>query len=153
MESTLKELRRSTFQAWVGCNRGRILEAHRQEADNDQDKEESSGSDGASSPLGHVSSSSAPRLCPGFTLPYADEAACDFDIPEIVQAMFYAMLVNDAVDLSVVRRDMAGDLKSTLNGLRWTTFESWLSVNKHAFLEVQLRRRAHLRGGLKPAND
>ena len=63
-------------------------------------------------------------LCPSFTLPDADEAARDFNIPKIIQATFYAMVVNDAVDLSIVSRDIAGDLRSTLRGLRWTSFES-----------------------------
>jgi len=34
------------------------------------------------------------------------------------------MVVNDAMELSVVSRDMVGALKLTLKGLRWTTFES-----------------------------
>jgi len=55
-------------------------------------------------------------------LPDADEATHDFNIPEIVQATFYAMLLNDAVELSLVSRDMARSLKSTLEGLRWITF-------------------------------
>jgi len=63
-------------------------------------------------------------LCLSFTLTDAEEAAHDFDIPEIVQATFYAMVVNDVVELSVVSRDIARALKSTLKGLRWTTFES-----------------------------
>ncbi|KAJ8438624.1 hypothetical protein Cgig2_017962 [Carnegiea gigantea] len=92
-------------------------------------------------------------LCPSFTLSDTDEAACDFDIPEIVQATFYAMVVKDAVQLSVLSRDLAGNLKSTLKGLRWTIFKSWLNVNKHALLEVQLGRRVLLGGGLGQANN
>ncbi|KAJ8439996.1 hypothetical protein Cgig2_022678 [Carnegiea gigantea] len=79
-------------------------------------------------------------LCPSFTLTDAKETTCDFDIPEIVQATFYAMVVNNAVELFVVSTDMARALKSTLKGLRWTTFESYLSVNKRALLEAQLLR-------------
>ena len=90
-------------------------------------------------------------LCLGFTLPDAEEAACDFDIPEIIQATFYAILLNNAVELSVVSRDMIGDLKSTLKGLRLTTFESWLSINKRALLKVQLRQRIPPGGGLRSA--
>jgi len=63
-------------------------------------------------------------LCPSFTLPDVEEAVRDFDIPEIIQATFYAMVVNNAVELSIVNRDMAGALRSTLKGLRWTTFKS-----------------------------
>ncbi|KAJ8428755.1 hypothetical protein Cgig2_003069 [Carnegiea gigantea] len=80
-----------------------------------------------------------------FTLFDAEEAVCDFNIPEIVQATFYTMLLNDVVELSVVSRDMAGGLKSTYKGLRWTTFESWLSVSKRALLDAQLRQRVPLK--------
>ncbi|KAJ8421918.1 hypothetical protein Cgig2_021607 [Carnegiea gigantea] len=63
-------------------------------------------------------------LCLGLTLSDAEEVACDFDIPEIVQATFYVMVVNEAMELFVVSKDMAGALKSTLKGLRWIAFES-----------------------------
>ncbi|KAJ8441393.1 hypothetical protein Cgig2_009101 [Carnegiea gigantea] len=36
-------------------------------------------------------------LCPSFALPNVEEAARNFNIPEMVYATFYAMLVNDAV--------------------------------------------------------
>ena len=37
-------------------------------------------------------------LCPSFTLSEVEEeAAWDFDIPEMTQATFYAMVVNDPV--------------------------------------------------------
>ncbi|KAJ8429188.1 hypothetical protein Cgig2_028761 [Carnegiea gigantea] len=60
-------------------------------------------------------------------LPGIEEAACDFNIPKIVQDTFYAMVVNDAVELSVV------------------------SVNKRALLEVQLCQRVPPGGGLGSA--
>ncbi|KAJ8424704.1 hypothetical protein Cgig2_025453 [Carnegiea gigantea] len=149
MESTLKELWWSTFQAWLGCNRGRILEARRQEALNDLEDEESSGAAAleawlpclrveraGSGPFCRVAGplclgaygvrdretskwhlrrpSHPPRplpkdygdLCPSITLSNAEEAAHDFDIPEIVQATFYATVVNDAVELPIVSMDM-----------------------------------------------
>ncbi|KAJ8427243.1 hypothetical protein Cgig2_016935 [Carnegiea gigantea] len=54
------------------------------------------------------------QLCPSFTLPIAEEAACNFDILEIIQATFYTKVINDVVELSVVSMDIAGALKSTL---------------------------------------
>ena len=45
-------------------------------------------------------------LCPCFTLLDVEEAARDFDIPEIVQATFYTMVVNDTVRLFVMSRDI-----------------------------------------------
>lgn len=75
-----------------------------------------------------ASSSPASRRLSGpmSKLHFADveDAARDFNILKIVQATFYATVVNKAMELSVVSRDMAGDLKSTLKGLWWITFKS-----------------------------
>jgi len=57
-------------------------------------------------------------LCPCFSLPEAEGSATDFELPEMVQATFYAMLLNDAVELGVVYGFMAEGLKSSLVGLR-----------------------------------
>ncbi|KAJ8431098.1 hypothetical protein Cgig2_007514 [Carnegiea gigantea] len=83
-------------------------------------------------------------LCLGLTRPNAEEAARDFNIPEIIQATFYAMVVNDAVELFVMSRDMVEAHKSALKGLR---------VTKHALLEAQLRRQANLGVEFGLAND
>jgi len=58
------------------------------------------------------------------------------------------MVVNDVVELGVMSRDMAEALKSTLKGLRWIIFESWLRINKHSLLVEQLHRQANL--GVEP---
>jgi len=63
-------------------------------------------------------------LCPQFTLPDAERAALDFELPEMVQATFYGMLLNDAVKLGTVSGFLAVDLKLNLEGLRWTSFEA-----------------------------
>ncbi|KAJ8435272.1 hypothetical protein Cgig2_026011 [Carnegiea gigantea] len=92
-------------------------------------------------------------LCPSFVLAVTAEAAQCFQLPELPQVIptqrflsklrdgrlsrldrlarlrgptFYAMLLNDAVELGVVSGPMAVDLKLTLEGLRWLLFESWL---------------------------
>ncbi|KAJ8432401.1 hypothetical protein Cgig2_010003 [Carnegiea gigantea] len=108
MESALKELQCSTFQAWVGS----WMPADRRYSATQKRRRARDYWD----------------LCPSFTLPNAEKAARDFNIPEIIQSTFYAMLRNDAVELSLVSRDMIRGLKSTLEGLRWTVFESWLSL-------------------------
>ena len=51
----------------------------------------------------------------------------DFELPEMVQATFYATLLNDAVELGIVSGFLASDLKLSLEGLRWTSFEARLS--------------------------
>ncbi|KAJ8441585.1 hypothetical protein Cgig2_023149 [Carnegiea gigantea] len=55
-------------------------------------------------------------LCPSFTLPYAKEVAYNFNIPEIVQATFYLMLLNNAVGLSLVSRDTTGGFEGDPQG-------------------------------------
>ncbi|KAJ8426958.1 hypothetical protein Cgig2_027682 [Carnegiea gigantea] len=111
--------------------------------------------DGMVSEEGLVASSSTPEdyqdLCPSFTVLDTEEAVCNFNIPEIVQATFYVMLPHDAVGPSLMSKDVARGLKVTLEGLRWTTFESWLNVSKRALLEVQLRQRIPPEGGPRPA--
>ena len=57
-------------------------------------------------------------LYPCFSLLEAERAVLDFELPEMVQATFYAMLLNDAVELGIVSGFLADDLKVTLQGLR-----------------------------------
>ncbi|KAJ8428675.1 hypothetical protein Cgig2_006349 [Carnegiea gigantea] len=168
MESALTELRWSTFESWVWLNRDRIFEtpfrvkaepkeesskAGQQEEDSEAEQEdESSATEGAASPSDDDKQERATRLprplpedyhdlCPRFLLPEAEGAALDFELPEMVQAAFYAMLLNDAIELGVVRDFIADDLKSTLVGLRWTCFEAWMSRTSHKLREAQLRQR------------
>ncbi|KAJ8425253.1 hypothetical protein Cgig2_015860 [Carnegiea gigantea] len=172
MESALKELRWNAFQAWTGCNRvpkeeykfsgrerkrlslclqpeswltiitmaflpfretGEIADYIRENF------------------RWHWRSASRPPrplpedyrvLCLHFVLSKAEEAACEFELPEMVQATFYAMLLNDAVGLGIVSGFIAADLRASLEGLRWTSFESWMYVNKHDLLEAQLYQQA-----------
>ncbi|KAJ8431471.1 hypothetical protein Cgig2_033985 [Carnegiea gigantea] len=53
-------------------------------------------------------------LCPYFLLDDAEDAARDFQIPKLVQAVFYAMVVNEALSLGVLSRSLAEDPKSAL---------------------------------------
>ncbi|KAJ8435086.1 hypothetical protein Cgig2_033626 [Carnegiea gigantea] len=54
----------------------------------------------------------------------------------MVQATFYVMLLNNVVGLGIVSGFIAVDLKASLAGLRWMSFESWMFVNKRYILEV-----------------
>ncbi|KAJ8438935.1 hypothetical protein Cgig2_012830 [Carnegiea gigantea] len=76
-------------------------------------------------------------LCPRFSLPEAEGAATDFDFPEMVQATFYAMLLNFEV-----HGFMAEGLRSALVGLRWSNFEVWMSRVDYKLREAQLRQQA-----------
>ncbi|KAJ8430929.1 hypothetical protein Cgig2_033557 [Carnegiea gigantea] len=77
-------------------------------------------------------------LCLRFTLSDAERAALDFELPKMVQVRFYAMLLNDAVELGIVSGFIAVDLKLTLEGMRWTSFEAWLSRTSRKLGEAQL---------------
>jgi len=48
-----------------------------------------------------------------------EDAARNFRIPEMVQAIFFAMVVNEALEFGVFSRDLAEHLKSALEHLRW----------------------------------
>ncbi|KAJ8428395.1 LOW QUALITY PROTEIN: hypothetical protein Cgig2_029018 [Carnegiea gigantea] len=71
-------------------------------------------------------------ICPRFTLSNAEEVACAFELPEM--ATFYAILLNDAVEVGIASRFMAVDLKATLEGL-------WRGL-----LEAQLHQQTPLGG-------
>lgn len=83
-------------------------------------------------------------LCPDFVLSYAEETARDFRIPEMVQAIINVMVINDALELDVLSRNLAEDLKSALVGLQWYIFEAWLQHNKSSLLQ------AHCLGPVSP---
>ncbi|KAJ8426002.1 hypothetical protein Cgig2_006252 [Carnegiea gigantea] len=57
-------------------------------------------------------------LCPHFILSDDKEAAHDFHIPKFVRAIFYAMVANEALELGVLSRNLAEDLKLALIDLR-----------------------------------
>jgi len=65
-------------------------------------------------------------LCPCFLLAETEVAAAEFKLLEIVQATFYAMLVNKTFELGVAHEYTAERMKSSLVGLRWSTFEVWM---------------------------
>ncbi|KAJ8446987.1 hypothetical protein Cgig2_006615 [Carnegiea gigantea] len=79
-------------------------------------------------------------LCLHFTLPDVERTVLDFELPEMVQVIFYAMLLNDAIKLGVVSSPMVADLKLTLEGLRWSPFESWLGSSSRGLVKAQLRQ-------------
>jgi len=70
---------------------------------------------------GLTTSSFTPRRLPRpmseLCIARAEEVARNFELPGMVSATFYAMLLNDAVELGIVNRFMTVDLKVTLEGL------------------------------------
>ncbi|KAJ8427248.1 hypothetical protein Cgig2_023914 [Carnegiea gigantea] len=74
------------------------------------------------------------ELCPHFNIAVAEEAARDFRIPEMIQGIFYAMVVNEALKLGVLSRDLAEHLKLCLEGLQWYMCKAWLQLDKLGLL-------------------
>ncbi|KAJ8435255.1 hypothetical protein Cgig2_005307 [Carnegiea gigantea] len=67
-------------------------------------------------------------LCPHFSLGEAEAAAMESGLPEIVQAMFYAMLLNDVLELGAVHEYTAEKMRSVLMDLGWSDFEAWMCI-------------------------
>ncbi|KAJ8423581.1 LOW QUALITY PROTEIN: hypothetical protein Cgig2_002910 [Carnegiea gigantea] len=65
-------------------------------------------------------------LCLCFVISEAEQAALDFELPKMVHATFYAMLLNNSVRLGLVGGFIAASLKVSLEGLQWSSFESWI---------------------------
>ena len=80
-------------------------------------------------------------LFPHLTLSDVERATLDFELPEMIQVTFYAMLLNNAVEPGIVSIFLVVNLKLTLKGLRWTSFEAWLSCTSHDLQEGQLQQR------------
>ncbi|KAJ8434070.1 hypothetical protein Cgig2_007585 [Carnegiea gigantea] len=79
-------------------------------------------------------------LCPRFSLVEAKGAAAEFELPEIVQVTFYAILLNEAFELGVAHKYTAESMKSSMVGLRWSTFEVWLNYMDEVIRGAQLYR-------------
>ena len=72
----------------------------------------------------------------------ADGTTVEFELPEIAQETFYAMLLNEAVELGVAHEYIAESMKSSLVGLRWSTFEVLLDCMDYVLRGAQLYRLA-----------
>ena len=66
----------------------------------------------------------------------AEEAARRFELPELPQVIFYAMLLNEAERLGVLYGQMLRVMESALTELHWSTFESWVWLNIDQIFEA-----------------
>ncbi|KAJ8430629.1 LOW QUALITY PROTEIN: hypothetical protein Cgig2_008309 [Carnegiea gigantea] len=83
----------------------------------------------------------------------AKGAAANFELLEIVQATFYTTLLNEAIELGVAHDFTTKSMKSSLVGLRWSTFEVWMDYVDQVLRATQLQRpvdEVEVRG---PLND
>ena len=65
-------------------------------------------------------------LCRDFSLSEAEQAAAELGLPELVQATFYAMLLNDVVEFGAAHEFTGDEMKSVLMDLKWSSFEKWI---------------------------
>ena len=60
----------------------------------------------------------------------------------MVQATFYAMLLNDAVELGPAHEFTGDEMKSVLMDLRWSSFERWIYCMDDTLMAAQQNRLA-----------
>ncbi|KAJ8431986.1 hypothetical protein Cgig2_005915 [Carnegiea gigantea] len=83
----------------------------------------------------------------------AEEAARDCQkISKLVHTTFYAMVVNETLELAIFSRTVVTYLKSALTGLRWFIFEAWLQLTKSDILMARQLVHAALGVGLWPVS-
>ncbi|KAJ8434129.1 hypothetical protein Cgig2_024247 [Carnegiea gigantea] len=82
------------------------------------------------------------ELCPDFNLAVAEEYAQDYEVPELPQVVFMAMLLNDVVKLGVLSR----------HGLGVTGVGSWRPVDRKRPV-TRMRRRVRGRTAKPPSSD
>jgi len=73
-------------------------------------------------------------LCPDFNLEMVEASAQDFHILELTRAIFYVIVLNDALTLGVACVYMLDALVPVLEWLNWGTFESWLELKSEDLL-------------------
>ncbi|KAJ8420464.1 hypothetical protein Cgig2_031989 [Carnegiea gigantea] len=67
-------------------------------------------------------------LCPHFSLAEAEVAAAESGLLEIVKVTFYAMLLNNMLELRVVHEYTVEKMRSVLVDLGWPAFEAWMRI-------------------------
>ena len=70
-------------------------------------------------------------------------AGCgELGLPELVQATFYAMLLNDAVEFGAAHEFTGDEMKSVLMDLKWLSFEKWIYCMDEILRAAQQNRPA-----------
>ena len=89
-------------------------------------------------------------FCPRFDLGEATRYAHDSYIPEMVQAIFYAMVVDGAAKLGLSRRLTMDCMMWAMWKLNWGPIESWLVDIDRRLGRAQASRRANTLAGAAP---
>jgi len=76
------------------------------------------------------------ELCTDFNLAVAEEYAQDYEVPDLPQVVFLAMLLNDAAKLGVLCGWMIVVMGLALKELRWNAFQVWIGHNRARIMEA-----------------
>jgi len=80
-------------------------------------------------------------LRPCFSLAEAEAASAESGVLEIIQATFYAMLLNEMLELDAIHEYTAEKMRSLLVGLRWSTFKVWMRIMDEVIRGTQLHHQ------------
>jgi len=78
-------------------------------------------------------------LCPSYELTVVEEAAQDYELPELPHVISYVMLLNEAKRLGVLHGRALRTLKLALSELCGSTFESWVWLYGDRIFEAWLQ--------------
>ncbi|KAJ8420525.1 LOW QUALITY PROTEIN: hypothetical protein Cgig2_024956 [Carnegiea gigantea] len=92
-------------------------------------------------------------LCPGFDLAMAEQAATYYELPKLPQAIFYAMLLNEAEKLGVLHGPRLRSLEVALTELRWGEFESWIWLFDDRVHEARFRPKSSSEEGARAGHQ
>jgi len=81
-------------------------------------------------------------ICLSFELSVVEEATYYYELSELPQVIFYAILLNEAERFGVLQARALRSLESALIELRWSTFESWVWLYGDRIFEARFRPRS-----------
>ncbi|KAJ8442135.1 hypothetical protein Cgig2_011325 [Carnegiea gigantea] len=88
-------------------------------------------------------------LCPNSDLATAKQAAAYYELSELPQAIFYAMLLNEAEELGVLHGPRLRSLEVALTELCWGAFESWIWLFGDRVYEARFRPKSRSGEGVR----
>jgi len=89
-------------------------------------------------------------LCPRFDLGVVARYAHESNIPEMMQAIFYAMVVHDAAELGISHRLTMNCVMWAMRKLDWGPVESWLGDTDRRLKKAHASRLANPSVGPAP---
>ncbi|KAJ8435870.1 hypothetical protein Cgig2_028578 [Carnegiea gigantea] len=84
-------------------------------------------------------------MCQSYDLAITEGATRCFELPELPQVIFYAILLSEAERLGVLHWWTLHVTESVLTQLHWSTFESWVYLKGDWILKARFREEAEHR--------